>query len=234
MRRCCMKRSELLQDLATRIVQVKRPHPIRVGIDGVDAAGKTMLAQELEPLIQAHGRPVIRASVDGFHNPARIRYQRGSTSPEGYYRDSFNYQALVELLLIPLGPGGTLLYRSAVFDHRSDSEIPESLETAEVSAILLFDGVFLMRPELTEYWDFTVFVEAAFEVTIARAIQRDGALFGTAEEVRRRYEERYIPGQKLYLEECQPEERAMVVVDNNDPSQPVVSKSKEPTTERAL
>ena len=220
-----MKRSELLQDLATRIVQVKRPHPTRVGIDGVDAAGKTTLAQELEPLIQAHGRPVIRASVDGFHNPARIRYQRGSTSPEGYYRDSFNYQALVELLLIPLGPGGTLLYRSAFFDYRSDSEIAVALETAEVSAVLLFDGIFLMRPELTAYWDFTVFVEAAFEVTVPRAIQRDRALFGRSEEVRRRYEERYIPGQKLYLEECRPHERAMVIVDNNDPSQSGTSPS---------
>ena len=75
-----------------------------------------------------------------------------------------------------------------------------------------------MRPELMEYFDFTVFVEAAFEVTVPRAIQRDRAVFGRAEEVRRSYEERYIPGQKLYLEECQPKERAMVVVDNNNPS----------------
>ena len=207
-----VKRSQLLQDLATRIVQVKQAHPIRVAIDGVDGAGKTTLAGELEPIIQAQGRPVIRASVDGFHNPAVIRYQRGANSPEGYYRDSFNYQALVELLLIPLGPEGSLQYCSAVFDYRSDSEIPVSIEIANVSAILLFDGVFLMRPELMEYWDFTVFVEGAFEVTVPRAIQRDRASFGSAQDVTRRYEERYIPGQKIYLKECQPKERAMVVV----------------------
>jgi len=165
---------------------------------------------------------VIRASVDGFHNPARVRYLRGTKSPEGYYRDSFNYEALVKLLLIPLGPDGTLRYCSAVFDHRSDSEIPVSLETADVSAILLFDGVFLLRPELREYWDFTVFVDADFDVTIARAVERDRASFGTPEEASRRYEERYRPGQKLYLEECQPKARAMVVVDNNDSGEPVV------------
>ncbi|MEK6321144.1 MAG: uridine kinase [Acidobacteriota bacterium] len=186
-----------------------------MAIDGLDAAGKTTLAQELAPLIQAHGRPVIRASIDGFHNPARIRYQRGATSPEGYYHDSFNYQALVELLLTPLGPDGALQYCSAVFDHRTDSEIQVPLKAAEVNAVLLFDGIFLLRPELREHWDFTVFVEAAFEVTLARAMQRDLALFGSAEEVRKRYEQRYIPGQELYFEECQPKERAKVVVDNN-------------------
>ena len=217
-----MKRSQFLRELASRIVQIELPHPTRVAIDGVDAAGKTTLAQELVTLIQAHGRPVIRASIDGFHHPARIRYQRGATSPEGYYHDSFNYQALVESLLTPLGPDGALRYCSAVFDHRTDSEIQVPFKVAEVNAVLLFDGVFLLRPELREHWDFTIFVEAAFEVTLVRTMQRDLALFGSAEEVRKRYEQRYIPGQKLYFEECRPKERANVVVDNNEPWKPVV------------
>src|SRR5947207_12522408 len=110
-----MKRSQLLQWLARRILEIKQPHPIRVAIDGIDAAGKTTLAEELVTFIQAHGRPVIRASIDGFHNPARIRHQRGPASPEGYYQDSFNYQALAESLLIPLGPDGTRQYAAAVF-----------------------------------------------------------------------------------------------------------------------
>jgi uridine kinase len=217
-----MKRSQLLKELASLIVQIKQPHPIRVAIDGVDAAGKTTFAQELDAFIQAAGRPVIRASIDGFHNPARIRYQRGATSPEGYYHDSFNYQALAELLLSPLGPDGALQYCSAVFDYRTDSEIQITLNAAEVNAVLLFDGVFLLRPELRQYWDFTIFVEAAFEVTLARAVERELVLFGSAEEIRKRYEHRYIPGQKLYFEACQPKERARIIVDNNDPCEPVV------------
>jgi uridine kinase len=211
-----MKRSRPLQKIAHRIIHIQLPHPIRVAIDGIDAAGKTTLAQELSPLIQIHGHPVIRASIDGFHNPSRIRYRRGPASPEGYYRDSFNYRALTELLLTPLGPGGSLQYCPAVFDYRTDSELQPPLKSAEVNAVLLFDGVFLLRPELRDFWDFTHFVEAAFEVTLARAMRRDLALFGSAEEVRERYETRYIPGQKLYFEECQPQERAKAVIDNND------------------
>lgn len=211
------RQSQVLDKLVSRIIQIEQPHPLRVAIDGPDAAGKTTLAEALATVLQTHGRPVIRASIDGFHNPARIRYRRGAASPEGYYYDSFNNQALVESLLVPLGPGGSCQYRSAVFDYRTDSETQIPIQVAEVNAVLLFDGVFLLRPELLPYWDYTIFVEAAFETTLARAEQRDAMLFGSVEEVRRRYEQRYIPGQKLYFDKCQPKEQVKVVVDNNDP-----------------
>lgn len=217
-----MKRSQLLDYLVSRIVRIERPHPVRVAIDGPDAAGKTMLAQELAAPLQAHGRPVIRASIDGFHNPSRIRHRRGEASPEGYYQDSFNYHALIESLLAPLGPNGSLRYLSAVFDYRADSETQLPVLAAESNAVLLCDGVFLLRSELARYWDFTIFVEASFETTISRAERRDAAMMGSVEEVRRRYEQRYIPGQNLYFAESRPKERADVVVDNDDPSNPVV------------
>lgn len=216
-----MKRSQLLDELASRIIRIELSHPIRVAIDGVDAAGKTTLAQELVAPLKAHGRHIIRASIDGFHNPAGIRHRQGSASPEGYYYDSFNYQRLTESLLTPLGPGGSRQYVSAVFDYRTDSDVQIPIRVAEVNAVLLFDGVFLLRPELMAYWDFTIFVEAAFETTLDRAERRDAVLYGSVEEVRNRYERRYIPGQKLYLDECGPKERANVVVDNNDPWNPV-------------
>jgi uridine kinase len=217
-----MNPSQLLDYLTGRIIQIQQPHPIRVAVDGPDAAGKTTLAQELIAPFLAHGRSVIRASIDGFHNPARIRHKQGPTSPLGYYYDSFNYQALIESMLAPLGSSGSRQYRSAVFDYRTDSEAQIPIRVAEVNAVLLFDGVFLLRSELMEYWDFTIFVEADFEITLTRAEQRDGILFGSVEEVRRRYEQRYIPGQKLYYAECCPKEGADVVIDNNDPRKPVI------------
>lgn len=212
-----MRRSQLLTEIASQIIRIELPHPIRVAVDGVDAAGKTTLAQDLVTPLKASGRPVIRASIDGFHNPARTRHRQGSTSPEGYYYDSFNYQRLTECLLAPLGPGGSRQYVSACFDYRTDVELQIPIRVAEVNAVLIFDGVFLLRPELMDYWDFTIFVEAAFETTLARAEQRDAVVFGSVEEVRKRYQRRYIPGQKLYLDKCRPKERATVIVNNNDP-----------------
>ena len=92
--------------------------------------------------------------------------------------------------------------------------------------MLLFDGVFLLRPELRGYWDVTIFVDAAFAVTLVRAQQRDLALFGTVRDVIQRYQQRYIPGQRLYLAACCPRQHADLVVENNDPGQPVLYEVK--------
>jgi uridine kinase len=219
-----MKRRELLDDVAARIAAIALPYPTRVAIDGVDAAGKTTFADELAPAVKALGRPVIRASIDGFHNPAAIRRRRGALSPDGYYHDSFNYAALIELLLQPLGPGGSLAFRRAVFDFRIDAAVDAALDQAEPNAILLLDGVFLLRPELRTHFDFSIFLRADFNITLPRAEKRDVEFLGSSEEVRRRYHERYIPGQRLYLAAVQPERCASMVVDNNDPAQPVIER----------
>jgi uridine kinase len=217
-----MERQELIHQIASQIAAIARPHPVRVAIDGVDAAGKTTFGDELAPVLATRGRPVIRASIDGFHNPGAFRRRRGALSPEGYFHDSFNYPALVEALLQPLGPGGSLAFRRAVFDFRTDAIVHAPHEHAEPNAILLLDGVFLLRPELRGHFDFSIFLRADFSVTVARAERRDIGLLGSVGEVRRRYRERYVPGQELYLSSVKPEQWASVVIDNNDPLRPAI------------
>ena len=217
-----MDRHDLLKSLAERIAQTVRPHPIRVAVDGVDAAGKTTLADELAPIVRDLGRPVIRASIDGFHNPAAVRRRRGSLSPEGYFHDSFDRAALIDALLRPLGPGGSLEFRRAMFDFRTDQPRVVATERTEPNAVLLLDGVFLLRPELRDHFDFSIFLRVDFRVTVARAERRDAKLFGGPAEVRERYEKRYVPGQRLYLASAEPERWASVVIDHDDPLRPVV------------
>lgn len=213
-------RNAVLDKIADIIATIRLDHPVRVGIDGVDCAGKTTLADDLVEPLRTRSRPIIRASVDGFHNPRAIRYRQGRTSPRGYYEDSFDLDAIVDSLLRPLGPDGTREYRTARFDFRTDSPVDCPWHTAPTDAVLLFDGVFLHRPELLPHWDFTVFVEADFETTIRRAAARDGYLFGTENATRHTYLQRYIPGQKLYLSACEPVRAAHIVLRNNSPSDP--------------
>jgi uridine kinase len=215
-----MTRQALLDQLVDSIVFIKRSHPLRVAIDGIDAAGKTALANELVHPIEARARPVIRASIDGFHRPRSERYQRGADSPEGYYEDSFDYASLRGVLLSPLGPNGNLLYRRAVFDVHKDAPISCKGEKASTDTVLLFDGVFLFRPELDDLWDYRIFVNVDFDVALQRAILRDRQLFGSPEAVQVRYLQRYFPGQRLYLQKVRPQERAHVIVKNNDLAHP--------------
>src|SRR5262245_8885700 len=86
-----LTRDEMLDQLANRLMALQVQHPVRVAVDGVDASGKTTLADELATLLIKRGRPVIRASVDGFHQSRAERHRQGANSPEGYYADSFDY-----------------------------------------------------------------------------------------------------------------------------------------------
>jgi pantothenate kinase len=137
-RHTSIERQRVLNTVARHIARLSADPVVRVGIDGVDGAGKTTFADELADILRTSGRPVIRASVDGFHNPKQLRYQRGRSSPNGYFEDSYNYAALKALLLDPLSPGGSGRYCVAVFDHSTDlpvSALEKEAETFISSAI---------------------------------------------------------------------------------------------------
>lgn len=103
-------RTELLRSIASSIAQLPAKSFLKIAIDGVDGAGKTTFADELAPILRSFGKEVIRASVDGFHNPRSVRHRLGRNSPEGFFRDSYNYDVLKEVLLNPLSEGGSGIY----------------------------------------------------------------------------------------------------------------------------
>jgi uridine kinase len=167
-------------------------------VDGVDGVGKTTFADKLGIAVERIGRPVIRSSVDGFQNPREFRYRRDRASPEGFYLDSYDYAALWRYLLDPLEPESSGVYRSAVFDHVTDSPVPVQTHVARPVAALILDGVFLHRPDLHDTWDFSIFLDAPFEVTIPRGAVR-GAGRGGSPDPTASSNRRYIEGQRIYL-----------------------------------
>jgi uridine kinase len=213
-------RDELLRRLAEAVGSVTIAHPTRVAIDGPPAAGKTTLADELAVVLRAQGREVIRASIESFLLSRSRRYRRGEYSAEGCYLDSFDYDALCRVLLDPLGPGGDRMIQRAVYDKPTDAALSQPVTTVPADAVLLFDGVFLLRPELIDRWDLRIFVSAAFEETLVRARTRDRVLYGSVTEVERRFHERYRPSQELYFDTARPADHADIVVHNDEPDQP--------------
>jgi uridine kinase len=84
--------------------------------------------------------------------------------------------------------------------------------------VLVFDGLFLHRPELRNYWDFSVFLDAPFEITVPRGAAR-GAGFGDPDPAAAS-NMRYVRGNRLYFAEAQPKSRATVVIDYADVAEP--------------
>lgn len=213
-------RDQVLGRLAGAVGSVTAAHPTRVAVDGPPAAGKTTLADELAVVLRAQGRDVIRATIDDFLSPRARRYRRGEYSAEGCYFDTHDTEALKRVLLDPLGPGGDRRFQHTVYDHTSDSALSPPVTTAPADAVLVVDGVFLMRPELIDRWDLRIFVSTALEKTVSRAVSREGRVSSPA-EVERRWRERYIPSQQYYFAAVRPTERADIIVHNDEPRRPV-------------
>lgn len=218
-----MSRTALITKLAGLVSALWPDRIARVAIDGPDAAGKSRLAAELAIRL-AEVREVVHISLDGFHRPRHQRHRRGHLSPEGYYEDSFDYHAVRSMVLDPLSPGGNRRYRRALFDHRRDTPDAQPVEYAGTNAVLLFDGVFLLRPELQDYWDLRIYVDVRPDEALRRALVRDRGLLGDAEAVRERYRQRYLPAQELYRASVLPIQKADVVIANDDPARPLVTK----------
>lgn len=206
------RRSRILDHLAAAISEARRPeYVLLVAVDGVDGAGKTVFANELGEVLERRGIAVVRASVDGFHHPPSIRYQRGRGSPEGFFLDSFDYDAVRRLLFEPLARSGERRVVRRIYDVHAEKPVETVRESVGEVEVLVFDGIFLHRPELRDLWDVSVFLEVDFEVSIPRGAGRGYGDPDPAAPANRRY----VEGQRLYLATCRPRERATWVIDNN-------------------
>lgn len=206
------RRHQTLEQLAAVIGAAAHPgHVVRVAVDGVDGAGKTVFVDELADVLRQRGAAVLRASVDGFHQPPRVRYRRGRSSPEGFFLDSYEYPRLRRLLLDPLGPRGDRRIVRRVYDVHAEEPVESVAESVPDAQVLVFDGIFLHRPQLRDLWDPSVFLEVDFEISIPRGASRG---YGDP-DVAAASNRRYIEGQHRYLDTCQPHLHATRIVNNN-------------------
>ena len=222
-----MSAQRVIAQTVDTILALKRPHPLRIGIDGASASGKTTFADQLVKPLQENGRPVIRASIDGFHNPPETRYRKGKHCPIGYVEDSFDKQAVVDSLLQPLGPNGQGRYRKSLYDFTREQETQVPVLDAASDTVLVFEGVMLFCDTLAGHFDYRIFVHTDFETVIERALKRDSKRLGGNESTLGKYRRRYIPGQEEYFKRHSPRERAHLVIDNNDFRHPkILGKAK--------
>ncbi|GAB3277625.1 nucleoside/nucleotide kinase family protein [Microbacterium lacusdiani] len=211
-----MSPAAFLAALAEQIPLPEEGRNLIVGIDGVDGAGKTRLADDLASVLGAT-RDVVRVSIDGFHHPRERRHRRGRQSPEGFWLDSYDYAAFRQEVIEPFR-SGLGAYLPAAHDLETDRMLDGPRFSTPTGATLLVDGIFLHREELADCWDLTVFLDVPFGVSVPRIAERDGlpADPGAAQN------SRYVGGQRLYLEQCRPAERADILVDYADLARPII------------
>ncbi|WP_020060600.1 hypothetical protein [Bacillus sp. 123MFChir2] len=216
-----MKRQTVIREIGEHICALTLNHPVRVGVSGITASGKTTFANELAKEVESQGRKVIRTSIDYFHNPREIRYAQGKESAKGYYEDAHDYQAISERLLIPLGPNGTKRYEVQSHDLESDLYIRSEPILASEDTICIVDGTFLFKEELKHLFDYKVYVETDFQIARERGSKREAKAFGSKEKAEDMFIQRYHAACRMYIEEHTPKECADAVVNNNNIEGPV-------------
>jgi uridine kinase len=213
-------RARLISEVATIVCQGELGHPTRVAIDGVTASGKSTFARELTAAVAELGRPAIHLTMDGFHHHREHRYRRGRLSADGYYEDAYDFAALAELVLIPLGRGGDRRYRTRVIDLASDAEIGEASVEAPADAVVIVDGTFLQRADLAGLWDHRIFIDTDLAVARHRGTARDARQLGGLAKAEHMYDVRYHAAARRYLAAVDPAGRATLVVENTDLDSP--------------
>ncbi len=154
-----------------------------VGIDGKGASGKTTLAAAVAAALPQS----VVVHVDDF----------ARRSVETWERDRFLLQVLE-----PLRAGRVARY------ERWDWDADASAGWAEVpvGVPVVVEGVSSTDVRLGVPWDVTLWVEAPYELRLARALARDG------EAMREHWVERWMPAEDAYEAAQHPQERVDAVV----------------------
>lgn len=222
-------RTDVLAGVADAVLCTKERR-VLVGIDGQSGSGKSTFADELAVVIRARGVLTVRSTTDSFHRPRAERMQLGPTSAEGFYSDSHQLDAIVGELLRPFAEGANHV-RVAAFDEPSDAQVNERTEVATGKrTVLIFDGLFLHRPELEGWWDHTVFLDADerrdrdwLDFLLADLPESATAQADAIDErLQRARWPRYRSGWRRYVEHVEPASKASMVVDNNDLARPFI------------
>ncbi|MEV7230989.1 MULTISPECIES: uridine kinase [Polymorphospora] len=209
--RASQQRSAVLAEVADRVLACG-DRRLRVGIDGLTAAGKTSFGHELAQQISARGRPVLRASLDDFKRPWRDRQLYDRESGEGYYRNAFDYDAVVSLLLQPAGPDGSGDCVLCSIDPLTQIEHRDVVAVATADTVLIVDGVFAFRPQINDFWDYRIWLDVDEDTSVRRGTHRDQDWAGAQAEAVHR--DRYLVAERLYLTEVDPLRLVDVIVDN--------------------
>ena len=217
----------MLSSIADRVCSVDR-HRVLVGIDGRSGSGKSTFADELASMLQERGSVVHRSTTDSFHRPREERLARGATAADGYYLDSHDLDRIVNELLIPFQQGADHVVVAA-FDEPTDTPRDHVVDVA-TDAVLVFDGLFLHRPEFAALWDVSVLLDAdeRRDMEWLQYLLADlpDDVSQRAVELDRRLDiarwPRYRQGWDRYTGDVAPRSQATVVVDNNDFSRPWV------------
>lgn len=188
-----------------------------VAVDGIDGSGKSTFAGRLVATLATAGHHPVLLRVDDFR---RIIDWSSADEATLYYERYFDLDALGGVVQAFAAHATTLELPG--FDGISGQPLPPRQLPLGPEAILVIEGVFIRRIPSGTTPVSHIYLSAPGSVARQQLVARDVARGRGRDDIERRLDRRYLPGQARYHAECDPRGRADLVVDNSDYAAPLL------------
>jgi len=165
-----------------------------LAVEGSSASGKSTLGEILREI---YGCTLLHTD-DFFLRPTQRTAARYAEAGGNLDRERF-----LEEVLMPLSRNSVIEYRR--FDCSSFTLLPAVSITPEKLTVI--EGAYSMHPELSGYYDLSVFLDISPELQKSRILKRNSP------DMAKMFFERWIPLEKVYFEKMNVKDRCDMVIE---------------------
>ena len=220
----CPDPSAQLEPLISAILARRKEIPpqraLLVGISGIDASGKGLVAAQVAQSlgkgaggVAAPGYNVAVIGVDGWLNLPHARFDRENPA-EHFYKHAFRFEEMFGKLVLPLRQHREIDLPMDYTEETATDYRAHRYQFREID-IILVEGIFLLQRSLRHHFDLTCWVECSFETALARAIKRCQEGLPPPETVRA-FSTIYFPAQRIHFERDAPQASADLTLPNEN------------------
>jgi uridine kinase len=184
-----------------------------VAVTGIDGCGKGSVAALMTGTLEGRGLRTVNINVDGWLNLPSVRFSEKDPAAHFYF-NALRFDEMFATLVKPLRAQRSILLE-ANFVEETDVEYRRHLyEFADVDVIVL-EGIYLLKRELREEYDLSIWIDCSFETALERAVARSQENLPPAETISA-YHRIYFPAQEIHARRDRPRDAATLIV-TNDP-----------------
>lgn len=198
-----------------------------VGVSGLDASGKSQIAEILSKKLKERGKNILSVSGDSFQFSREYKEDLHEKDwATQHMKRTINFEKMVSEFLQPLQSFPNELQLDIVnYDTKEKVKTTISLR---YPLIVVIESIYLFSRTLTPYFDYKIFLDISIEEALKRATsrKRDLELYGSAYGIEQKYKTKNFPGYFQFDHQENPKGHADVIIDNNDWQNPAIIKDK--------
>lgn len=190
-----------LEHIKQHILTLHNKHyvnrPFIIAIDGLSGAGKTTFVNQLKDKLEN----IVVIHIDDHIVERQKRYGTGHAQWYEYYQLQWDTIFLEEHLYKRIHENERQL-RLPFYRKDLDTCVNKTIHLRP-DQIVIIEGVFLLREEWKNYYDYIIFLDCPKEIRYDRVLQRDTYIGNIPERVKK-YIERYWVAEDYYLNKQSP------------------------------